>query len=80
VDGNIVPQRSRGDETGIANAYRHGRVTSGANWTLPTIHLRPYNDFANDIHTRERSFAVLDRWQRANGSTKTWSCGRPWAR
>jgi hypothetical protein len=81
VDGNILPQRSRGDETGIANAYRHGRVTSGANWTLPTIHLRPYNDFANDIHTRERSFAGSSTAGRGpTGPRKTSSCGRRWAR
>jgi hypothetical protein len=69
VDGNIVPHRSRGDTKGIENAYRFGRVTSGENWVLPTIHTRDYRDFDNDIHTRERSFAVLERWEKANGTT-----------
>lgn len=69
VDGNIVPHRSQGDLKGIENAYRYGRVTSGENWTLPTIHTRDYRDFNNDIHTRERSFAVLERWKKASGTT-----------
>lgn len=69
VDGNIVPQRSRADVKGLENAYRHGRVTSGQGWTLPTIHTRDYRDFNNDIHTRERSFATLERWRNANGTT-----------
>ena len=69
VDGNIVPHRSQGDLKGIENAYRHGRVTSGENWTLPAIHTRDYRDFNNDIHTRERSFAVLERWKKASGTT-----------
>ena len=69
VDGNLVPQRSRGDVKGIRNAYHHGRVTAGKNWTLPIIHTRNYRDFNNDIHTRERSFATLERHRRANGTT-----------
>jgi hypothetical protein len=69
VDGNIVAHRTQGDLKGIENAYRHGRVTTGANWTLPTIHTRDYRDFNNDIHTRERSFAVLERWKKAHGTT-----------
>jgi hypothetical protein len=69
VDGNIVTHRTQGDLKGIGNAYRHGRVTAGDNWTLPTIHTRDYRDFNNDIHTRERSFAVLERWKKAHGTT-----------
>ena len=69
VDGNIIPQRSKGDLKGIENAYRHGRVTTGERWTLPVIHTRDYRDFNNDIHTRERSFAVLERHRKANGTT-----------
>ena len=69
VDGNIVTHRTQGDLKGIENAYRHGRVTTGENWTLPTIHTRDYRDFNNDIHTRERSFAVLERWKKAHGTT-----------
>jgi hypothetical protein len=69
VDGNIVARRSAGDVRGIANAYAHGRITSGERWTLPIIHTRDYRDFNNDIHTRERSFATLARHQRANGTT-----------
>jgi len=69
VDGNIVPQRSRADEIGLANAYRFGRVNTGENLKLPIIQTRDYRDFNNDIHTRERSFAVLERMQKANGTT-----------
>ena len=69
VDGNIISQRSAGDLKGIENAYRHGRVTSGEGWTLPVIHTRGYTDFNNDIHTRERSFATLERHRKANGTT-----------
>ena len=69
VDGNIVPQRSKADVKGLQNAYRFGRITSGLGWTLPTIHTRDYRDFNNDIHTRERSFATLERWRKANGTT-----------
>ncbi|MDH3319983.1 MAG: DUF6351 family protein [Betaproteobacteria bacterium] len=69
VDGNILPHRTQGDRKGIENAYRHGRVTSGENWTLPTIHTRDYRDFNNDIHTRERSFSTLERWKKGRGTT-----------
>jgi hypothetical protein len=69
VDGHIVPHRAEGDVKGIENAYRHGRVTTGENWNLPTIHTRDYRDFNNDIHTRERSFAVLERWKKGQGTT-----------
>ena len=69
VDGNIMAARSRADVKGLENAYRHGRITTGQGWTLPTIHTRDYRDFNNDIHTRERSFATLERWRGANGTT-----------
>ncbi len=69
VDGNIVPNRSNGDPRAIERAYRHGRVTSGERWTLPIIHTRDYRDFNNDIHTRERSFATLERHLEANKTT-----------
>lgn len=68
-DGNIIAARSNGDLTGIANAYRYGRVTLGSNLTLPIIQTRNYRDFNNDIHTRERSFASLERLRMFNGTT-----------
>jgi hypothetical protein len=70
ADGNIIPQRAVADETGLANAYRYGRITSGENWTLPMIYTRDYRDFNNDIHTRERDFAGLERMKAATGTTE----------
>jgi len=70
ADGNFIPARSIADETGLANAYRYGRITSGENWTLPMIYTRDYRDFNNDIHTRERDFAALERMRAATGTTE----------
>jgi hypothetical protein len=76
VDGNLIPQRSVGDKVGIANAFRYGRIATGENWTLPMIYTRDYRDFNNDIHTRERDFAALERMRMATGTTEntvTWT-------
>ena len=67
-DGNFIAARSNGDVAGIGNAYRYGRVTLGGNLTLPVIQTRNYRDFNNDIHTRERSFATLERLKMFNGT------------
>lgn len=69
ADGNIVAGRSAADQVGLANAYRYGRIASGENWTLPMIYTRDYRDFNNDIHTRERDFASLERLRTATGTT-----------
>jgi len=70
IDGHIVPTRSEGDLKAIELGYRTGRVlTSGENLTLPIIDTRDYRDQRADIHTRIRTFAFLDRLQRANGTT-----------
>jgi hypothetical protein len=67
VDGNFVSARTVGDPQAIDKAYRTGRVNAGG-LTLPVIHYRNYVDFANDIHTFHRSFAVIARLQTANGT------------
>jgi Tannase-like family of unknown function (DUF6351) len=69
VDGNFVPNRSVGDLVAISNVYRTGRLTSGEGQVVPTIDTRGYTDQLADIHTRERTFAMLDRLKRANGTT-----------
>jgi Tannase-like family of unknown function (DUF6351) len=70
VDGNIVPERSLGDLKAIQAAYRTGRVvTSGENLSLPIIDVRDYRDHLADHHTKVRTFAFLERLQRANGTT-----------
>jgi hypothetical protein len=69
VDGNFVPGRSVGDPIAIKNTYRTGRLTSGENQTLPTIDTRGYTDQIIDIHTRIRTFAMLERLQHVNGTT-----------
>jgi hypothetical protein len=70
IDGHIVPARSQGDLKAIEIAYRTGRVvTSGQDLTLPIIDTRDYRDQRADIHTRIRTFAFLERLQKANGTT-----------
>jgi len=69
VDGNFVPQRSVGDPIAIKNTYRTGRLTSGKNQIVPTIDTRGYTDQIIDIHTRVRTFAMLERIRRVNGTT-----------
>jgi hypothetical protein len=69
VDGNFVPERSVGDPVAIENTYRTGRLTSGENQTVPTIDTRGYTDQIIDIHTRVRTFAMLERMRRVNGTT-----------
>ena len=70
ADGNPVPQRTEGDTKAIEIAYATGRVvTSGENLTLPIIDTRNYTDDIADIHTRIRTFAFLERLQKANGTT-----------
>ena len=69
VDANFVPQRSVGDRIAIANTYRTGRLVSGEGQTVPTIDTRGYTDDFIDIHTRVRTFAMLERMQQVNGTT-----------
>ena len=70
ADGNPVPQRTEGDTKAVEIAYETGRVvTSGENFTLPIIDTRNYTDDIADIHTRIRTFAFLERLQKANGTT-----------
>jgi hypothetical protein len=69
VDGNYIPQRSEANPQGLALAYRKGVVTSGDNLTLPIIDTRNYTDQIIDIHTRIRTFAKLERLNRANGTS-----------
>jgi hypothetical protein len=64
-----VPQRSVGDVVAIENTYRTGRLTSGENQIVPTIDTRGYTDQIIDIHTRIRTFAMLERMLRVNGTT-----------
>ena len=68
VDGNFVPERSKGDRTAIRNTYRTGRLISGENQIVPTIDTRIYTDDIIDIHTRVRTFAFMERLVRANGT------------
>jgi len=70
VDGNFVPERSKGDRTAIRNTYRTGRLTSGENQIVPTIDTRNYREDGGriDIHTRVRTFAFMERLVRANGT------------
>jgi len=67
-DGGFVAQRSLGDITGIANAYKSGRVNTSINMTLPVIDYRSYLDDQKNIHTRHRTFAMLERLIHANGT------------
>lgn len=68
VNGGFVPQRSSGDVTGIANAYKSGRVNTSNNMTLPVIDYRSYLDDQKNIHTRHRTFAMMERMIKANGT------------
>ncbi|WP_051953761.1 DUF6351 family protein [Xenophilus azovorans] len=68
VDGNYIPSRTSGDLEGIKNAYRSGVLSSGANMTLPVIDARVYTDDAIDIHTRIRTFSMIDRLVVTNGT------------
>ena len=69
IDGSFVPDRNEGDRFAIDRAYRTGRVNDGENLVLPIIQYRNYVDFANDIHTFHRTFAMLARLEKANGTT-----------
>ena len=69
IDGNFVAGRSEGDQKGIENAYRHGRVNDGENLTLPMIQYRNYVDLVADIHSFHRSAAMLERLHKRNGTT-----------
>jgi hypothetical protein len=69
VDANFVPDRSVGDLVAIENVYRTGRLVSGEGQIVPTIDTRGYTDQLGDIHTRERTFAMLARMEKANGTT-----------
>jgi hypothetical protein len=68
VDGNFVPERSVGDPIAINNTYRTGRLTSGENQIVPTIDTRIYTDPVIDIHTRIRTFAMMERLLEVNGT------------
>jgi hypothetical protein len=69
IDGNPVPERSVGDPIAIRNTYRTGRLVTGENQIVPTIDTRGYTDLIIDIHTRVRTFAMMERMQRVNGTT-----------
>ena len=69
VDGNSVPDRTAANLRGLEIAYGNGVVTSGQNLTLPIIDTRNYTDEVIDIHTRIRTFAKLERLNKANGTT-----------
>jgi hypothetical protein len=70
IDGKFVAQRSQGDLKGIENAYRTGRVNDGENLTLPIIHYRNYVDPENNIHTYHRTFQLIDRLEKTNGTSR----------
>jgi hypothetical protein len=67
-DGNFVPNRSRADKTALRNTYRNGRLTTGENQVIPTIDTRSYSDVPINIHTRIRTFAMLERLKKVNGT------------
>jgi hypothetical protein len=67
-DGHFVAQRSSGDLTAIANAYKSGRVNASVNMTLPIIDYRSYLDDQKNIHTRHRTFAMMERMIKTNGT------------
>jgi hypothetical protein len=69
IDGNFVSARSEGDSRAVERAYRTGRVNDGENLVLPIIQYRNYVDFANDIHTFHRTFAMFARLEKSNGTT-----------
>ena len=73
VDGNNVAERSKGDLTAIRNTYRTGRLVSGENQIVPTIDTRDYREDGGrlDIHTRVRTFAFMERLERANGTRES---------
>jgi hypothetical protein len=68
IDGNFVASRSEGDLKAIERSYQTGRVNDGENLTLPIIHYRNYVDFENNIHTYHRSFALIARLEKNNGT------------
>ena len=57
-----------GDVTGIANVYKSGLVNASNYMTLPVIDYRSYLDDQQNIHTRHRTFAMLERLIKANGT------------
>jgi hypothetical protein len=69
IDGAFIPDRNDGDRLAIDRAYRTGRVNDGENLVLPIIQYRNYVDFSNDIHTFHRTFAMLARLEKTNGTT-----------
>jgi hypothetical protein len=69
IDGNFIPERSVGDPIAIRNTYRTGRLVTGENQIVPTIDTRLYTDLIIDIHTRVRTFAMMERMLRVNGTT-----------
>lgn len=68
-DGNITASRSHGDVEGIKNAFRYGRIDEAENLNIPTIELRNYTDDIGDVHTKQRTFAFLERLKKAHGTT-----------
>ena len=68
MDGRLVAQRSSGDVIGIANAYESGRVNEAVNMTLPVIDYRSWLDDQKNIHTRHRTFAMMERMIKTNGT------------
>jgi hypothetical protein len=68
VDGHFVPERVEADPKAIEIAYITGRTISAENLTLPIIDYRSYTDLVADIHTRERTFSMIERLKKANGT------------
>ena len=69
VDGAFVAARSVGNLKAIERSYTTGRLNDGENLTLPIIHYRNYVDFENNIHSYHRSFALIDRLEKKNGTS-----------
>jgi hypothetical protein len=53
---------------GIANAYKSGRINEAVNMTLPVIDYRSWLDDQKNIHTRHRTFAMMERMIKTNGT------------
>jgi len=69
-DGNVVQARTTATETALRQAYRTGRVFTGAGLAeVPIIDLRGYMDDRADIHDRSKSFVTRARLAAANGQT-----------
>jgi hypothetical protein len=70
VDGDIVPERTKSDDSVVRRAYENGLVVSGAGGLrdIPIIDWRWYSDDLGDNHDSFRSFAARARLTATNGS------------